>query len=109
MSEITDTFHQLRSLGSVLENARLELLPVEREAGVLAIEYKSFGKPSGISTMEAGMVAVRLARGFGDVYIVTTTERLKEVSRQAIKDHRIEVDEKTQTFVAKVNISDLVG
>jgi hypothetical protein len=84
-----------RRLADVFRDMKIERIELKSESyqweqtGNICIEYRQDGRPSGISTTEAGMWVHELKRdGKTLVYLMFPIDRLKELCREAIKAGR---------------------
>ena len=82
-----------RHLGNIFAYRSIEKIELKTETwqweqkGNICIEYRSYGKPSGIAVTEADYWVHELRRdGVTLVYLMFPMDRLKQLCRQAIKE-----------------------
>ena len=106
-----------RRLGEIFESQKIEKIELKSETwqwertGNIAIEYRCDGKPSGISITQADFWVHELRRDDATlVYLMFPIDRLKALTREAIKSGRCRanVGDDGRFDVALIRLSDIL-
>ena len=106
-----------RRLGEIFESQKIEKIELKSETwqwertGNIAIEYRCDGKPSGISMTQADFWVHELRRDDATlVYLMFPIDRLKALTREAIKSGRCRanVGDDGRFDVALIRLSDIL-